>query len=675
MSTKNDVTNINKRTAALLLMGLVILLAGCNFAVDVGPTAVEPTSTLFGSITGTVWQDLCINFEESDLLPAGCFLSSGEVKYLANGIREAGEPGIGAVQVLLGAGLCPSYGLAISPTAGDGSYYFTGLTSGEYCVTIKDAGDSGGIWTYPLVSDSDAIGRMSVSVKGGEILSNINFGRDIFETPPSTPTSTPDLELRACTDEAQFVLDVTVADGTRIERGEAFIKTWRLQNSGTCIWNADYAVVYASGYSLQGPNVMALKGIVSPGKMVDISIVFEAPGIEGSYEGYWMLRNAEGDLFGIGSDSKSPFWVAIEVGPDPEPTFADWKGEYFDNKNLNGDPVMLKNDKKIDKTWGLRSPNEDLIPRDNFSVRWTRTIKYAGRTYRFHIDITDGAKLYVDDVLVMNEWRDGERRFVSVDLTLKKGEHEIVFEYYNRSGGAVAQLRWEQVDDLLFEGWEAKYWMNRTMDSDLVLIRDEQEINFDWDIDGPVSGGLADKFSAQWKRTLTFDPGLYSLQAIADDGIRVYVDDALVIDEWHASAGAEIYEAELVLSGEHEISVLYYENAGKAKVQFAWKMIEPENHAPEVVEDAYSVIQDNLLAIDQPGVLANDLDLDGDELKASLAVEPSSGLLELREDGSFVYAPNDGFVGEDTFGYVISDGIATSEVGMVTITVFAEGDV
>lgn len=672
MDTKNALTKFDKRTVFLMLMGLVILLAGCNFAVDVAPTATEPTSTLYGSITGTVWQDLCKNYEQGNLLPAGCVLSSSEVKYLANGVREAGEPGIGSAQVLLGAGLCPSEGVAISSTGSDGSYYFTGLTSGEYCVTIDEIGDSGGIWTYPFVAESAAISRMTVSVKSGEILSNINFGRDSFEAAPPAPTATP--EPIACTDEALFVRDVTVPDGTLFEKGEAFIKTWRLRNNGTCVWTADYEVVYASGYSFQGPVAKALSGIVKPGEYIDISMAFKAPATEGSYEGFWMLRNADGDLYGIGSEADSPFWIAIEVGPDPEPTFANWKGEYFDNKNLDGNPVMLKNDKKIDKTWGLRSPSEGLIPRDNFSVRWTQTIEFAERIYQFDIDITDGAKLYVDGKLIMNEWRDSERRSITVNLALSKGDHEIVFEYYNRSGGAVAQLRWEPVDGLDFEGWKAMYWMSKTMDSDLVLIRDEPEINFDWDVDGPVSGGRVDKFSAQWKRTLEFDPGLYSLQAIADDGIRVFVDDALLIDEWHASSGDETYQVELALSGEHEISVIYYENAGRAKVQFDWELIEAENEAPEAVDDAYSVDKDHLLEIDQPGVLENDVDLDNDELSAVLAAGPTSGLLELSEDGSFVYTPAEGFVGEVSFTYIANDGIADSEAALVTIIVQPEGD-
>jgi hypothetical protein len=306
-------------------------------------------------------------------------------------------------------------------------------------------------------------------------------------------------------------------------------------------------------------------------------------------------------------------------------------------------------------------------------VRWTRTLEFGSRTYRFFLDITDGAKLYIDDVLVLNEWVDGERRLVTVDVALKSGEHEIKFEYYNASGGAVAQLWYEVVSEFEFEGWKAMYWMNKTMNSDLVLIRDEAEINFDWIGDGPVRGGRANKFSAQWTQTFDFEAGLYLLQAVADDGIRVYLDEALVIDEWHDSSGSEVHSIELDLSGEHEITVLYYENGGVAKVQFELEFLVPENYAPEAVDDHYSVNQDQVLEVETPGVLVNDVDLDGDELTASLLIEPSHGVLELNEDGSFLYTPNEGFSGEDSFGYVVSDGKTESEVGMVAISVVLLG--
>jgi hypothetical protein len=290
------------------------------------------------------------------------------------------------------------------------------------------------------------------------------------------------------------------------------------------------------------------------------------------------------------------------------------------------------------------------------------------------MDITDGGKLYIDDVLVLNEWVDGERRTVSVDVALKKGTHEIRFEYYNSYGGAVAQLWYEVVDESVFEGWKAMYWMNKTMDSDLVLIRDESEINFDWDDDGPFGHDHSNKFSVQWNRRFEFETGRYIFRAFADDGIRVYVDNALVINEWHDSAGNEIYKVELELSGTHEITVQYYENAGKALVQFEWELIEPDNHAPNVVNDAYSVNQDAILEVEAPGILTNDVDLDDDKLVVSMDVGPSNGSLELHDDGSFLYTPFEGFSGEDSFSYVASDGKAESEVGMVSITVLPEGD-
>jgi hypothetical protein len=320
---------------------------------------------------------------------------------------------------------------------------------------------------------------------------------------------------------------------------------------------------------------MTLPTSVDPGEIIDVDLDLEAPMDDGSYDAYWKFRDDTGVLFGIGEGGDSPFWLSIDVGPEPEPEFTDWRGEYFANKNLDGEPAFLKNDKIIDKTWGLRSPNDEYLPKDNFSVRWTRYLEFDAKTYRFTLDITDGGKLYIDDILVLNEWVNGDRRQVSVDVVLKKGAYEIKFEYYNASSGAVAQLHYELAGERTFEGWTAKYWMNKTLDSDIALILDEEDINFDWGEDGPVVDGLADSFSVQWERTAEFEPGLYVFQASSDDGIRVYIDNALVIDEWHDSSGVEIYTTQLELSGEHKISVQYYENAGFAKAWLGWELMIP----------------------------------------------------------------------------------------------------
>jgi hypothetical protein len=132
------------------------------------------------------------------------------------------------------------------------------------------------------------------------------------EPEPSPP------EIEACTDRVQFVSDVTVEDGADFTPDQAFTKTWRLRNNGTCTWTSSYDLVFDHGDHMGGPAVKALPGLVEPGELVDISVNLVAPSSEGGFIGYWLLRNAEGMLFGIGADANVAFWVEIEVLEEDE---------------------------------------------------------------------------------------------------------------------------------------------------------------------------------------------------------------------------------------------------------------------------------------------------------------------------------------------------------------------
>jgi hypothetical protein len=116
----------------------------------------------------------------------------------------------------------------------------------------------------------------------------------------SAPTSTQDC------DDAEFVTDVTIPDGTVLDPDEDFTKTWRLKNTGTCSWTPSYAVVFSNGDSMSGPATQALTGNVNPGQTMDISVNLKAPGSSGEYTGYWKLRNAAGVMF-------ATFYVDIKV--------------------------------------------------------------------------------------------------------------------------------------------------------------------------------------------------------------------------------------------------------------------------------------------------------------------------------------------------------------------------
>lgn len=93
------------------------------------------------------------------------------------------------------------------------------------------------------------------------------------------------------------------------------------------------------------------------------------------------------------------------------------------------------------------------------------------------------------------------------------------------------------------------------------------------------------------------------------------------------------------------------------------------NAAPVAADNEYSVEAGQTLAVSDGGVLADDSDADGDPLTAILVDGPSHGQILLKTDGTFEYAPAEGFTGTDSFTYRASDGQAESEAATVTIEV------
>jgi hypothetical protein len=118
------------------------------------------------------------------------------------------------------------------------------------------------------------------------------------------PTNTPYIIVTQPTgtssDDAKFIADVTIPDGTTLEAGEQFVKTWRFQNTGKTTWTKDYAIQYLEG-NLQGRNgilTFNLAQDVPPGESVDVNVNFTAPTNPGTYSSYWKLLSASGYYFG-----------------------------------------------------------------------------------------------------------------------------------------------------------------------------------------------------------------------------------------------------------------------------------------------------------------------------------------------------------------------------------------
>lgn len=149
-----------------------------------------------------------------------------------------------------------------------------------------------------------------------------------FTITPAPPTST--LEGMAPTetpiffstqptlvngDDAKFIADVSIPDGTTLRAGEQFTKTWRFQNTGKTTWTTVYAIQYLEGNLLgrNGNLTFNLPIEVPPGGTLDLSIPFTAPTDPGTYSSYWKLLSANGFYFG---DTVS---INISVGI-PTPT-------------------------------------------------------------------------------------------------------------------------------------------------------------------------------------------------------------------------------------------------------------------------------------------------------------------------------------------------------------------
>lgn len=127
------------------------------------------------------------------------------------------------------------------------------------------------------------------------------------------PTSTP---VPGTCNDATFLEDVTIEDGTIFPPGKDFLKVWRLRNVGSCTWSTDYDLVFVGGNRMGAQSVIPLAETVKPGESVELGAYMIAPQAPGNYRGFWMLRNQDGKRFGVGADADDSLWVEIKVVGD-----------------------------------------------------------------------------------------------------------------------------------------------------------------------------------------------------------------------------------------------------------------------------------------------------------------------------------------------------------------------
>jgi len=142
------------------------------------------------------------------------------------------------------------------------------------------------------------------------------------------------------------------------------------------------------------------------------------------------------------------FWSKKVSGPVPTPTPSaptpteGWKGEFFNNQDLTGEPVATTHDGWIGFKWGTDSPMPG-VNSDHFSARWTTRMHLKTDHYRFCAMSDDGVRIYVGGKLVVDEWHANNGVAYCGEHWASTGTYEVKVEYYEDGGKALLYVWWE----------------------------------------------------------------------------------------------------------------------------------------------------------------------------------------------------------------------------------------
>lgn len=283
----------------------------------------------------------------------------------------------------------------------------------------------------------------------------------------------------------------------------------------------------------------------------------------------------------------APPEIAVPVAPAN-----GWRAAYYANRDLAGTPVLLQDAPEINFHWGAGSPGP-TTPANAFSARFERTLALTPGSYRLILRMDDGARVFVDDIPVLDDWRTGPERELSVVYPLGSSSRLRV-EYFEDGGDAslyfaVVPLSapapptpaapWQpQAPDLTVpqNQWRARYFNNTDLAGQPAAAQYEQRGFFPldkvWGSAAPVAGLGTDYWSAAFEGQFYFTPGDYDFIVQSDDGVRMYIDNLLLINAWFDGRVETSNRFSQVGEGYHTIRVEYFERSGNAYVRCLWEL-------------------------------------------------------------------------------------------------------
>jgi len=275
--------------------------------------------------------------------------------------------------------------------------------------------------------------------------------------------------------------------------------------------------------------------------------------------------------------------------PQPSPGTAGLQATYFGTKDLSG-AGKSRTDSTLNFAWGSGSPMTG-IPTNQFSARWTGYLAApTSETYTLYLTGDDGVRMWIDGKQVINGWADQSSKEYKTSLAFTQGSlHSITVEYYENYGDATAKLAWstptitkQVIPATAFrttkasQGFASTYFaLKGTNQLDAVLSRTTDDFLQFASTNGSFHTNLpADRFGAEWKGVLTpASTTKYTFTTESDDGVRVWVNNRLIIDRWNDHAPQiDTADMDLEAGKAYPVTVQYYENYGDATMRFLWAM-------------------------------------------------------------------------------------------------------
>jgi CSLREA domain-containing protein len=254
---------------------------------------------------------------------------------------------------------------------------------------------------------------------------------------------------------------------------------------------------------------------------------------------------------------------------------------YYDNRDFTA-LKRIRLDAAVNFDWFYGSP-DPAIEGSTFSVRWTgQVIPRTNETYTFYTQNDDGVRLWVNDRLLIDDWQDHGLVEHAATIALQAGQPVTIrLDYYENHGPATIKLLWStpsQPKQIIPQsqlvptlGLHGTYYHNRDFTS-LAVSRLDPTVNFDWGYGSPDPAIEGSTFSVRWTgQVIPRASETYTLYTQNDDGVRLWVNDRLLIDDWQDHGLVE-HAATIPLQAGQPVTIRldYYENHGQATIKLLW---------------------------------------------------------------------------------------------------------